>query len=163
MSQMSQSQFYGRHFQDRSQRNDEYEKEDPVFEYGEHSKMFVQSMMCRGFVPKAKAHELFDIAIIRVFGAEHPYPWKGMDSKAERDKKYNESFKKFLKVINDTFEEYDIQLRFETIYDEEKTRRVGGLALVNRTDCSAEESKMTIKSSICYNPAELEYLKIILR
>ena len=76
MSQMmSQSQFYGRHFQDRSQI---YEKEDPVFEYGEHCKIFVQSMMCRGYVPKAMAHELFEIAIYRTFGREHPYPWKGI-------------------------------------------------------------------------------------
>ena len=88
---------------------------------------------------------------------------KGMNSRAERDKQFNEAFKKFLKVINATFDDYDIQLRFETIYDEEKKRRVGGLALVNRTDCSAEESKMTIKSQICYSLAEVEYLKIILR
>ena len=48
------------------------------------------------------------------------------------------------------------------VYDEELTKKVSSLILINRTDRSRDSNKLTIKDQLTFTPRELEYLKLIL-
>ena len=48
------------------------------------------------------------------------------------------------------------------VYDEELTKKVSSLVLINRTDRSRDTNKLTIKDQLTFAPHELECLKLIL-
>ena len=48
------------------------------------------------------------------------------------------------------------------VFDEELTKKVSSLILINRMDRSRDTNKLTIKDQLTFTPRELEYLKLIL-
>ena len=48
------------------------------------------------------------------------------------------------------------------VFDEEITKKVSSLVLINRTDRSRDTNKLTIRDQLTFSPRELAYLKLIL-
>merc|ERR550534_1743403 len=53
-------------------------------------------------------------------------------------------------------------MKIVKVFDEEHSKRVSSLILINSTDRSRDTNKLTIKDQLTFAPHELEYLKLIL-
>ena len=126
------------------------ETEEPaVFgTYGHPHRMFVQAMMNRCTIAASEFSPLFEM-ICKNCNIQ-------LDTYTKGDKQ------KALILATNKVLESKCNMKIIKVYDEELTKKVSSLVLINRTDRSRDTNKLTIKDQLTFAPHELEYLKLIL-
>ena len=119
--------------------------ENPMKQYGDAHRMFVQAMMSKGIVTGADISNLFKLCCkkgkIRI--SDDPASDK----------------KDFLICINSKLSK--VNMRLKNISDEVDRDKKSFLALVNLSDRSMDQSQLTVKAMVTFAPFEIEFLKIL--
>ena len=126
----------------------ETEEPDVFGTYGDPHRMFVQAMMNRCTIAASEFSPLFEM-ICKNCNIQ-------LDTYAKGDKQ------KALILATNKVLESKCNMKIIKVYDEELTKKVSSLVLINRTDRSRDTNKLTIKDQLTFAPHELEYLKLIL-
>ena len=126
----------------------ETEKPDVFGTYGDPHRMFVQAMMNRCTIAASEFSPLFEM-ICKNCNIQ-------LDTYTKGDKQ------KALILATNKVLESKCNMKVIKVYDEELTKKVSSLVLINRTDRSRDTNKLTIKDQLTFAPHELEYLKLIL-
>jgi len=126
----------------------ETEEPDVFGTYGDVHRMFVQAMMNRCTIAASEFSPLFEM-ICKNCNIQ-------LDTYTKGDKQ------KALIVATNKVLESKCNMKVIKVYDEELTKKVSSLVLINRTDRSRDTNKLTIKDQLTFAPHELEYLKLIL-
>jgi len=114
--------------------------------YGKPHRMFVQAMLTRGIISSTDLKALFELICKRcdiVLPAETKDVTKAFYF--EINKKINEK----------------CNLKLVKVFDEANKGKNSFLLLVNKTDRSKDDNKLTIKDQATFAPHEMEYLKLI--
>lgn len=114
--------------------------------YGRPHRMFVQAMLTRGIIASSELTDLFGLVCKR---CEIELP---ADTK--------ELSKAFYFAVNSKIVE-KCNLKLVKVFDESKKGKSSFLLLVNKTDRSKDDNKLTIKDQATFPPHEMEYLKLI--
>ena len=126
----------------------ETEEPDVFGTYGDPHRMFVQAMMNRCTIAASEFSPLFEM-ICKNCNIQ-------LDTYTKGDKQ------KALILATNKVLESKCNMKVIKVYDEELTKKVSSLVLINRTDRSRDTNKLTIKDQLTFAPHELEYLKLIL-
>ena len=126
----------------------EIEEPDVFGTYGDPHRMFVQAMMNRCTIAASEFSPLFEM-ICKNCNIQ-------LDTYTKGDKQ------KALILATNKVLESKCNMKVIKVYDEELTKKVSSLSLINRTDRSRDTNKLTIKDQLTFAPHELEYLKLIL-
>ena len=125
---------------------------NPLREYGDAHRMFVQSIMKRGVL---NSNEVFDL--IKLVCKKQKIPLRN-DTVGR-----NEDRAKFLKCIKAKLENLGFTLK--NIADEEELNdngsKISYLAFSNNTDRSSDENGVTLKAMVTFQAFEIDYLKVI--
>ena len=117
---------------------------NPMKQYGDAHRMFVQSMMSKGIVNGFDISNLFKLCCKK--------------GKIKITDQTNDK-KDFLMSINSKLSKLNLKLK--NISDEVDRDKKSFLALVNLSDRSMDESQLTVKSMVTFATFEIEYLKIL--
>ena len=119
--------------------------DNPMKQYGDAHRMFVQAMMSRGIVNGQDISNLFKLCCKKT---------------KIKISNYNQDKKDFLLTINQQLDKLNLKLK--NISDEIDPDKKSYLALVNQTDRSNDESQLTVKAMVTFAPFEIEYLKVLI-
>lgn len=114
--------------------------------YGKPHRMFVQAMLTRGIISSRDLKELFEL-ICKRCDIELPADTAKLT-------------KAFYFAINMKIYE-KCNLKLVKVFDEANIAKNSFLLLVNKTDRSKDDNKLTIKDQTTFPPHEMEYLKLI--
>lgn len=113
--------------------------------YGTPHRMFVQAMLTRGIISSSELSKLFELIC------------KRCDIESPNNKKYQQDF---YQTINNKLSE-KANLKLIKVMDEAVRAKTSFLLLVNKTDRSKDDNKLTIKDQAIFQSHEMEYLKLI--
>ena len=133
---------------DHNANGQETEETDFFRTYGDPHRMFVQAMMKQYSIAVSDFNKLFE-TICKNCNIH-------LDAFTKSDKQ-----KALIRATNKVLES-KCNMKIIKVYDEELTKKVSSLILINKTDRSRDTNKLTIKDQLTFSPRELEYFKLIL-